>query len=546
MLSDVLFSSVRPGASRPGAAQPGQTRLGLTGGLLGLLASMALAGVGATGAAAAPVSPEPAAAPAELTMTLPAQSRSDLARRVSVSLSDAEGAPVAGREVRVQVRTPEGGWEPRAVLLTGDDGSAEGEVVVPRAPAAQRWRAVLVGEAAPQPDPGTEPDSPETDPADDPGPEAPLASEAQELDLVPWRIRVRRTGPDTVVDGRRIVQAWTVTTGAGDPVPGASVVVRSRMKGAVERTTSTTGARGRVVHRDRPRYDSRWAARVVPGTWHEGGAAEVAAVDNIPAGPVVVLPDDAPAPKITLPPQPRALKAGPNPKVTEIPNRVWREMRGVTWRPGCPVGRSNLRLIRVSYWAYDGYARRGEIVVNAATAYTVASTFADIYRSRLPIRSMYRVDRFGYSSRVSGGDDFASMDAGNTSGFNCRNVVNYTARSPHSYGFAIDINTWENPYRSRQGIVPNVYWQYRSHPLVAWRSSSHPMVALLYRHGWSWPYGLGDTQHFSAPARGRYAPAARAAEENEHLLEHGSSAAEDARGHRDTTGYVPDSGIALD
>ena len=528
--------------------------LGVAGGLAGMLASVALAGAGATGAQAAPAAaapaplqvvaadpepvsepptepePQPEPEPASLTVTVPAQSRSDVTRSTSVSLADADGAPVADRAVQVQVRTPAGDWLTQAELVTGADGAATGAILVPRAPAQQRWRAVLVqpGDAA----------------AEEPA--QALTSSARSLDLVPWQVRLRRTGPDSVVDGRRLRQVWAATTRAGAPVPNATVVIRSRIKGKTERRILTTGARGRVVVRERPRWDSRWAARVRPGTWHEGAAAPVATVDNLPAGPVVVLPADAPRPKLRLPAQPRAFEAGPNPKVTRIPDRVWREMNGVTWRPGCPVGRSNLRLIRVNYWAYDGYARRGEIVVNAATAYTVASTFADIYRSRLPIRSMYRVDRFGYSARVNGGDDFASMDAGNTSGFNCRNVVNYSARSPHAYGFAIDINTWENPYRSRQGIVPNVYWQYRSHPLVAWRSSSHPMVALLYRHGWSWPYGLGDTQHFSAPARGRYAPAARAAEDAEHLLEHASSAAEDARGHRDHTGYVPGTDVPLE
>ena len=66
---------------------------------------------------------------------------------------------------------------------------------------------------------------------------------------------------------------------------------------------------------------------------------------------------------------------------------------------------------------------------------------------------MYRVDRFGYSSRLRGGDDYASMAAGNTSVFNCRDVVNRPGvRSPHSYGRALDVNTWENPYRSARGI----------------------------------------------------------------------------------------------
>jgi hypothetical protein len=112
---------------------------------------------------------------------------------------------------------------------------------------------------------------------------------------------------------------------------------------------------------------------------------------------------------------------------------------------------------------------------------------------------MYLVDRFGWSSRLQGADDYRSMAADNTSAFNCRSVVNNPGvRSPHSYGRALDLNTWENPYRSRTGPVPNSWWLGHSHRRVAWRSSSHPVVAALRRAGFTWTYGNGDAQHFDA------------------------------------------------
>ena len=97
------------------------------------------------------------------------------------------------------------------------------------------------------------------------------------------------------------------------------------------------------------------------------------------------------------------------------------------------------------------------------------------------------------------------MAAGNTSAFNCRQVVNRPGvRSPHSYGRSLDINTWENPYRSPTGLVPNSWWQRHSHPLVAWRSRAHPVVRIMARHGLRWTYGMSDTQHFDATgAHGR-------------------------------------------
>jgi hypothetical protein len=161
------------------------------------------------------------------------------------------------------------------------------------------------------------------------------------------------------------------------------------------------------------------------------------------------------------------------------------------------VGRSGLRLVRVNYWDYRGYARRGELVAGADAAGAMGAAFAEMYRRELPVRAMYRVDRFGWGGRSRGGNDYASMSAGNTSAFNCRDVTGRPGvRSPHSYGRSLDVNTWENPYRSAQGTVPNTWWQGHSHPRVAWRTRSHPVVALMARHGFRWTYGLGDTQHF--------------------------------------------------
>jgi hypothetical protein len=137
----------------------------------------------------------------------------------------------------------------------------------------------------------------------------------------------------------------------------------------------------------------------------------------------------------------------------------------------------------------------------------MAAALADMYRAGLPFRSIYREDRFGWSHRVQGADDYASMAAGNTSAFNCRSVVNKPGvRSPHASGRALDLNTWENPYRSATGLVPNSWWQYHSDPRFAWRSRAHRVVQIMARHGLRWTYGLGDTQHFDAAVNGRILP----------------------------------------
>ena len=124
-------------------------------------------------------------------------------------------------------------------------------------------------------------------------------------------------------------------------------------------------------------------------------------------------------------------------------------MVGRSWHPGCPVGRSSLRLVQVNYWDYDGYRRRGEMVVNADVVGSFTGAFTELHQRRLPVRAMYRVDRFGWSPRLGGANDYASMAAGNTSVFNCRTWSTAPGvRSPHSWGRSLDLNTWENPYRS--------------------------------------------------------------------------------------------------
>jgi hypothetical protein len=111
---------------------------------------------------------------------------------------------------------------------------------------------------------------------------------------------------------------------------------------------------------------------------------------------------------------------------------------------------------------------------------------------------MYRVDRFGYSSRVKGADDHASMAADNTSGFNCRSVVGRASiRSPHAHGRSIDINPFENPYRYRRGKwVPNSWWRNKAAGSYAWTKRSHLVPTIMRRNGFRWTYGAIDGQHF--------------------------------------------------
>ena len=64
-----------------------------------------------------------------------------------------------------------------------------------------------------------------------------------------------------------------------------------------------------------------------------------------------------------------------------------------------------------------------------------------------PIRRMELIDRYD-------ADDHRSMNADNTSAFNCRFVAGTSAGRTHAYGLAIDINPVENPYVSGSHVSP--------------------------------------------------------------------------------------------
>ena len=448
---------------------------------VGVLASLLVVALLVLG----PVTSAGAADPAPTTLSLEAApAHADQPTTLVLRLADPGGAGVAAAAVSLERRVS-GTWRPFAPLTTDDTGRATTQALLSKEPADNVFRASYAGDATAW---------------------APSTSGPVAVALVRRDSTLELGGPTEVVDERSVPIVVTWRAGNGDPVEG-TVRVYQRLRGTwrLDRRVRT-GADGIARFEVAPRTDTRWLARADGLPWVEGATSRAHAIDNLPPGTPVPLPAAAPRPKLHPPVQGHAVGSGPNIAITPVPAGVWNQMTGRTWHRGCPVGRSSLRLVRLNYWDYSGYRRRGELVAHVDAAGQIAAALADMYAEELPLRSLYRVDRWGYSRRVHGGDDLSSMDAGNTSVFNCRDVVNRPGvRSPHSWGRALDLNTWENPYRSQRGIVPNVWWQSHSHPRVAWRSSSHQVVRIMAAHGLRWTYGLGDTQHFDAPAgNGRY------------------------------------------
>ena len=185
------------------------------------------------------------------------------------------------------------------------------------------------------------------------------------------------------------------------------------------------------------------------------------------------------------------IKAALNPKVyavsaTMVPN---------TYRAGCPVKPSSLRLLQLNYWGFDGKVHRGELILRDAAVQKMITVWTSTFASKFPIRQMRRVDVFG-------GSDVKSMAADNTSAFNCRRVTGDPySLSPHSYGWAIDINTVENPYLAANGVwYPSNGLAYRnrsvSRPGMLFASSVATKQLIAQGYFWGAGWRKPDYQHF--------------------------------------------------
>jgi hypothetical protein len=195
-----------------------------------------------------------------------------------------------------------------------------------------------------------------------------------------------------------------------------------------------------------------------------------------------------------------ALAPGFHARVQPIPPAMRAQMTGVSWHRGCPVSLDDLRLITLTYRGFDGRPHTGRLVANRTAAPVLVSVFRRLYAANFPIRRMEPVDRYG-------GDDFRSIEADNTSAFNCRAATGSSHWSNHAYGLAIDVNPIENPYvsggRSSHGASAPYLDRSRHRPGTAYEGGL--LVEAFRTAGWgwggSWSGSVRDYQHFSYNGR---------------------------------------------
>jgi hypothetical protein len=155
----------------------------------------------------------------------------------------------------------------------------------------------------------------------------------------------------------------------------------------------------------------------------------------------------------------------------------------------------------MSYRGFDGKDHTGEMIVHRSVAKNVTQVFRELYDSKYPIRKMVLVSRYG-------GSDWKSIEADNTSAFNCRSATGSGKWSRHAFGKAIDINPIENPYiRSNGKISHNASYkfkkrQHKNDGSAADRAMIVPgdrAEKIFTKHGWRWGAyfrSAKDWQHF--------------------------------------------------
>jgi hypothetical protein len=199
---------------------------------------------------------------------------------------------------------------------------------------------------------------------------------------------------------------------------------------------------------------------------------------------------------------PTAASANPDPifhaEVHRIRGAVRHQITGSSWHRGCPVARSQLRVIRLAHWGFDDQAHPGSLIVKHAQVHEVVTVMRSLFRHRFPIRQMVLVDRYG-------ADDHRSMNHDNTSAFNCRYINGQPGVwSQHAYGRAIDINPIENPYVTASGSAsPPAGRPYvdRSRHAKGMVHSGDFVVRAFEGVGWGWGGDWAwpkDYQHFSS------------------------------------------------
>jgi hypothetical protein len=214
------------------------------------------------------------------------------------------------------------------------------------------------------------------------------------------------------------------------------------------------------------------------------------------------VPARPPEPVVAPPPAPPAAPPPPefDSAVLPLDEGTLEAMRGVSWPEGCPTPLSQLVTVQVSWHDEQGGAHHdGELVVHRDAADVVVRAFEAAWDAGFPFTSIRPIRAFD-------GSDDASMEANNTSAFNCRKVKGTDTWSQHSTGRALDVNPKWNPWVKGDKVDPpsGRPWADRTAQHPGMLRADSAMTRAFLDAGWGWGgswRSSKDYQHFSESGR---------------------------------------------
>jgi hypothetical protein len=190
--------------------------------------------------------------------------------------------------------------------------------------------------------------------------------------------------------------------------------------------------------------------------------------------------------------------------VQPLPQPVRAELKAEGfWRSSCPVGLSDLRLLTVRHWGFDGRAHTGQLVVNAGAAGSLSRVFGKVYRLRFPIRHLRLADMYGPKrGRPRDGDVTGSFDCRQAVPSPCTGGSGTGTWSMHAYGLAVDVNPVENPYvgcgQSRDPTAKRYFDRSRHRRGMVTDRAIAAFVSIGWGWGGAWVGNTKDYMHFSS------------------------------------------------
>lgn len=158
------------------------------------------------------------------------------------------------------------------------------------------------------------------------------------------------------------------------------------------------------------------------------------------------------------------------------------------------ISYEDLAYVHVLHYDFEGQIQEGELICNQTIAQDLTEIFKELYDNQYPIEKIRLIDVYD-----------ASMEDNNTSCFNYRVVEGKTTLSNHSYGLAIDINPFYNPYvRTKDGetlVSPEDAVPYADRSAdFPYKIDENDLCCQLFAdHGFTWGgnwNSVKDYQHF--------------------------------------------------